>query len=318
MVQPVVSDKEFIALWHEHRSARQVAEITGVNIRNTHMRRRNIEKKYNIELRADGPRNDVYPHAGGVYPGRMELGIRNGTVLVFSDAHFWPGLRTAAFRGLLWALKELKPVAVIANGDIFDGATISRHPRIMWSRAPSVIEELKACQAAMGEIEAAAGRAKLIWTLGNHDARYETRLANSTPEFSEISGFKLSDQFTRWKMCWAAWPTEHVVIKHRFKGGLHATHNNTLTAGKTMVTGHLHSLKVTPFSDYSGTRFGVDTGTLADPYGPQFQDYTEDNPVNWRSGFAVLTFHDGQLLWPELVHRIREDAVEFRGKVIQV
>lgn len=318
MVQPAVSDKEFIALWHEHRSNSAMSKVIGVTVRNIASRRRNIERKYNIQLRADGPRNDAYPSAGGVYPGRVELGIRNGTVLVFSDAHFWPGLRTAAFRGLLWAIKELKPVAVIANGDIFDGATISRHPRIMWSRAPSVIEELRACQAAMGEIEAAAGRAKLIWTLGNHDARYESRLANSTPEFSEVNGFKLADHFTRWQICWAAWPTEHVVIKHRFKGGLHATHNNTLTAGKTMVTGHLHSLKVTPFSDYSGTRFGVDTGTLADPYGPQFQDYTEDNPVNWRSGFAVLTFNDGALLWPELVHRIREDAVEFRGKVIQV
>lgn len=318
MVKAVVTDKEFIALWNEHRSAAQVATITGVSTRNVASRRRRLEKKFNITLLSDDRRGAAYTSAGGVYPGRVELGIRNGTVLVFSDAHFWPGLRTAAFRGLLWAIQELKPVAVIANGDIFDGATISRHPRIMWSRAPSVIDELKACQAAMGEIEAAAGRAKLIWTLGNHDARYESRLANHTPEFSDVVGFKLADQFTRWQMCWAAWPTEHVVIKHRFKGGLHATHNNTLTAGKTMVTGHLHSLKVTPFSDYSGTRFGVDTGTLADPYGPQFQDYTEDNPVNWRSGFAVLTFHDGQLLWPELVHRIREDAVEFRGKVIAV
>ena len=53
----------------------------------------------------------------------------------------------------------------------------------------------------------------------------------------------------------------NVVIKHRMKGGIHAAHKNTLHAGTTMVTGHLHSLKVTPFSDYNGTRWGVDTGT---------------------------------------------------------
>jgi hypothetical protein len=49
--------------------------------------------------------------------------------------------------------------------------------------------------------------------------------------------------------------------KHRMKGGIHAAHNNTLHAGTTMVTGHLHSVKVTPFSDYNGTRWDVDTGT---------------------------------------------------------
>lgn len=318
MANTTISDKHFIDLWNEHRSAARMAEIIGITPRNIHVRRRNLEKKYNIALRAHSQTGERYASAGGVYPGRLELGIRNGTVLVFSDAHFWPGIRTTAFRGLLWAIKELKPVAIIANGDIFDGATISRHPRIMWTRAPSVMEELKACQAALEEIESRAGRAKLIWTLGNHDARYESRLSNGSPEFEQVVGFKLADHFTRWQICWAAWPTKDVVVKHRFKGGIHATHNNTVTAGKTMVTGHLHSLKVTPFSDYTGTRFGVDTGTLADPYGPQFQDYTEDNPVNWRSGFAVLTFDDGSLLWPELVHRIREDAVEFRGKVIEV
>lgn len=97
-------------------------------------------------------------------------------------------------------------------------------------------------------------------------------------------------------------------------------HNNAVQSGLSMVTGHLHSLKVTPWSDYTGTRFGVDTGTLAAPFGPQFNSYMEDGPRNWRSGFAVLTFHDGELLWPELVHVRNEEAgeVEFRGKVWNV
>jgi hypothetical protein len=80
----------------------------------------------------------------------------------------------------------------------------------------------------------------------------------------------------------------------------------------------LHSLKVTPFADYNGNRFGVDTGTLAEPNGPQFKDYLEDSPTNWRSGFAILTFHNGRLMWPELVHKWAEGQVEFRGKVYDV
>jgi hypothetical protein len=77
---------------------------------------------------------------------------------------------------------------------------------------------------------------------------------------------------------------------------------------------------VTPWTDYNGTRFGVDCGTMADPFGPQFRDYMEDNPRNWRSGFAIITFHKGKMLWPEVVHVINEDdgLVEFRGKVYKV
>jgi hypothetical protein len=85
-----------------------------------------------------------------------------------------------------------------------------------------------------------------------------------------------------------------------------------------MVTGHLHSLKVTPYTDYNGIRYGVDTGTLADIYGPQFENYLEQNPINWRSGFAVLTFKNGVLLMPELAMVHTKDTIQFRGEVINV
>jgi hypothetical protein len=56
---------------------------------------------------------------------------------------------------------------------------------------------------------------------------------------------------------------------------------------------------------------------LADPYGRQFL-YLEDNPRPWRSGFAVLSFKDGELLWPELVSVRDRSSIDFRGKVIRV
>jgi hypothetical protein len=89
-------------------------------------------------------------------------------------------------------------------------------------------------------------------------------------------------------------------------------------SGTSIVTGHLHSLKVTPYTDYNGTRYGVDTGTLADIDGKQFIDYLEDNPVNWRSGFSVLTFRDSRLLLPELAIKHSEGMLDFRGQLIDV
>ena len=84
-----------------------------------------------------------------------------------------------------------------------------------------------------------------------------------------------------------------------------------------MVSGHLHSQKITPYTDYNGTRWGVDSGTMADIYGPQFL-YAEDNPRNWRSGFAIITFRQGILMTPELVRVVDKDHVDFRGELIKV
>ena len=321
MPAPKVTDAEFIELWKTLGSAAKIAKEIDIDVTAVHQRRRNIEQRYKIQLVAkDKSRGGRYTHLQTAHNHavRHQLGIENGTVIVFSDAHFWPGIRTTAFKGLLWAINEFKPKAIINNGDAFDGASISRFPRIGWDTKPSIIQELKACEASLGEIEEAAKHAKLVWTMGNHDARFESRLAANAGEFEGVKGFSLRDHFPAWTSCWACWPTEEVVVKHRYKGGIHATHNNTVGSGKTIVTGHLHSLKVTPYADYNGNRFGVDTGTLADPNGPQFVDYLEDNPTNWRSGFAILTFFNGRLLWPELVHDFGNNCIEFRGQVIDV
>ena len=154
--------------------------------------------------------------------------------------------------------------------------------------------------------------------MGNHDSRFETRLAAVAPEYAEVHGVHLKDHFPNWEPCWAAFVNNHTVIKHRFKSGIHAPHNNTMWAGRSMVTGHLHSMKVMPLSDYNGTRFGVDCGTMMDPYGAQAYNYTELNPVNWRSGFVLLTFRKGELLWPEVIFVRGPGEVEFRGKVWNV
>ena len=319
MPPPATTDKEFIEIWDKLKSAKKVSEELGVDIRNVHRRKKRIEERKGVSLETtrQGPLLKTPDN-----PARKMLGIENGTVIVFSDAHFWPGIHTTAFKGLIWAIKEFQPKAIIANGDVFDGASISRFPRIGWDSTPSVIQELKACEIALGEIEDTAKKARhnsqLIWTLGNHDARFENRLAANAPQYEFVKGFTLKDHFPTWHPCWSCWPAVDVAVKHRWKGGVHATHNNAVNAGVSIVTGHLHSLKVTPFSDYNGNRFGVDTGTLAEPTGPQFENYLEDSPTNWRSGFSVLTFHNGRLLWPELVHKWDEGQVEFRGKVYDV
>ena len=201
---------------------------------------------------------------------------------------------------------------------MFDGSQASRHARIGWEKTPTVKEELLACQEMMAGIEKAAVGAELIWTLGNHDARFETFLSAQMGTYEGVQGFTLKDHFPMWKPCWSFWVNEDTCIKHRWKGGFGGGRANALNAGVNMVTGHTHNLAVQPITDYNGTRYGVQTGCLADPHGEQFMAYTEDSPKDWRSGFALLSFERGRLMLPELIQVCGDDEFEFRGCINKV
>lgn len=315
-MKAALTDEAFVGMF-ERMGGNAMARDLGMNLRALYRRRERLEKKLNRSIVApdelQGKRVATDDH-----PARQLLDIRNGIVLVGSDAHYWPEVVSTAHRAFVRFAEELRPKAIVMNGDALDGCTISRHPPIGWEGRPTLVAEVEATKTRLAEIRDACPSAKRIWTLGNHDGRFETRLATVAPEYARLHGVHLKDHFPEWTPAWSAWINNNVVIKHRFKGGIHATHNNTVTAGKTLVTGHLHSLKVTPFTDYNGTRYGVDCGTMAEPYGPQFNDYMEDNPRNWRQGFVVLTFKDGRLLWPEVVHVLDSDTVEFRGNIYTV
>ena len=155
---------------------------------------------------------------------------------------------------------------------------------------------------------------------GNHDSRIDTYLAANAPQFQGLDGFSLKDHFPLWQMGIRldinSGGIGHTTIKHRWRGGIHASRNNAVNAGVNFVTAHLHSPKVNPITNARGTIYGVDTGTLADVNSEAFVDYTEDNVKDWRSGFAVLTYRNGRLLHPELCLVHSEDAgiVEFRGE----
>ena len=299
--------KQAVRAVEVHGSQKKAAEILGIP-------RETLQSRLKMARRGTPTPLDPIVH-----PQRHSLEIENGVVLIFGDAHYWPDRISTAHRALVAACRkfgrELR--AVICNGDALDGATISRFPPQNWEDRPTLKTEMEACQARLGEIEQASGHVERVWNFGNHDQRYESRLAQAVPEYANIDGVHLKDHFPLWEPAWSTWINDDVVIKHRFKGGIHAGFNNVKDSGKSMVTHHLHKGIVSPFSDYNGTRYGVDSPCLADPYGPQF-DYSEDNPRNHRSGFVVLTFWRGRLLAPEMALVMDDGIVDFRGQVWEV
>lgn len=308
-----VPDEKIIDALKRLGSPTYVAKELGMDVTTVYKRRTAIQQKLGITLPSFAAKQESVVKT--IIPDNKRIlshQVDNGRVFVASDCHYWPGEVTVAHKAFIALLTEFKPQTVILNGDVFDGSRISRHEPLMGTNPPTPKQEIEACQDRLDEIRNATKNARCFWTFGNHDVRLHRYIAVNAPELSDFQG--LFDYFPGWHTGWRVDINDDVVVKHRWHNGQHATYNNTLKSGRSIVTGHLHKLQVYPWSDYDGRRYGVDTGTLAEPYGDQFT-YTECNPVNWCSGFAVLTFNNGKLLPPELCEVIDGEAY-FRGEKV--
>ena len=284
-------------------------------------KRRNDEAALENELHQRN--KELARQRGGA---RAMLPIEDGCVMVVSDQHYYPG--KAPSRSHLASVilaKKLKPYAVIANGDAIDGACISRWPSSSFTdmhNRPTVLAELDEAAARLKDYERLKSVKYRIWNLGNHDARFETRLAEKVPEYSGVNGFTLKEHYPAWLPAWrtdicAAPDTPAaVIVKHRYKGGMHAGQNNVLWAGTSVVTGHDHMLKAYAISTTTGLHWGIHAGTMAPTDSAQFTHYTEDNPVNWQEGFVFLHFRNGRFTGPELVYVAPDGRVLFRGEEV--
>ena len=319
MSLPKCSDEDFIALFKEHRSPTTLSRILSVDVRNVMARKKTLEKKYDILLQSHDNRGNprfVMPEN----KVRVEYTLQDGIVMVGSDCHYNPKYISTAHKAFVHFTKILKPKLIILNGDLFDFAQISQHNRIGWQDHPTVKEELEEVQARLGDIEKVRPAGCILHrTIGNHDLRFSGRLSNLTPQFQGIKGMELSDHLYGWSDSWSVMINNNTMVKHRWHNGIHAVYNNILKGGMSMVTGHLHSLKVTPWTNYTGDLYGVDTGMMAAVKDDQFL-YHEDSSTNWRSGWAVLTYINGHLMPPELCQVINEDEglIFFRGELHQV
>jgi hypothetical protein len=312
------TDEQLLIALEKTRSTAKLAAQFGISERGMAMRMRalGIPPADNWKAAQDAkPTPTVLTEA----IGRMRVDMPDGRAIVFSDAHFQPDAISTANRALVKLCADLRPNLVVCNGDAVDGAGTSRHGPTFGAKQVTPAAELRACQERLDEIADAAKGAQKIFTLGNHDIRLHTYLATNAPQIADLPGLDLRELFPRWKFCWSLFVNGDTIIKHRYRGGQYAPANNVRGAlGQNFVTGHLHSLKVIPLSAYSDrTFFGVDTGMLAEPEWESFA-YREDSPADWRSGFVVLHWRDGKMLWPEVCWSVAEGVVNWRGELIEV
>lgn len=313
-MKAILSDQEFITLWGRLGGAAAMSRETGISHRQILARRRRIEANHNIVLTASQQvemKEQVF----------LTAEVTDGVIPVASDIHCWHNVNTAGQRAFIKFCKDLNPSIVVLNGDVFDGAKLSRFPQVEFTKLPSVIEELKACKEYLTKIQQAAPNARLIWVMGNHDQRFIKSLIAAAAEFEGVSGFDIRDHFPLWEFCYRFTINDRqdgmTDFVHNWSGGVNAALANTMKAGCNYITGHTHRLLDRPWNDRTGRRYGIETGTLIEIDGKQ-SFYVAGRPVDWGQGFPVLTFRNGLLMRPEYVDVLNKTDCCFRGEIFKV
>lgn len=314
MSKQKLTNAQFISAFYEHGGIEPMAKALGMDLRHLNRRRRAVEQEEGVTLQQQ-TRPELTEYLNRKSRQRLKLELKDGVICIASDCHYLPGQATIAHRAFVEAVKHLKPTIVILNGDVADFAQISRHDPMGWQKRYSVKEELEAIQERMDDLVLACPGSKRILTRGNHDDRFDKRLAMHVPEYRDLPGMILENYLPDWAHTTSVMINDTILVKHSWHSGIHGAWNNVLKAGVTMITGHTHRLTVREFTDYRGTRYGIETGMLADPDEEQFE-YALDGPKNWQPGFVVLTIRNGVLLSPEKCEVVDGLGACFRGQVI--
>ena len=311
---PQIPAEQFIKAWHEEGgSPTRVARALRCTVRNVYYRRDALEAEGH--LLATTSDNPAYLRPSWTYPKFVDLELRGGSALIGSDRHAWPGPAPPAWRAFVEVANKAQPAVIVLNGDMIDGARVSRHEALRRSNPPRIETELETLQREVLDLPPA----RRIHTIGNHDMRVDAYIARQAQEAEGLCRC-VADYLPDWEFCYAALINEGAVggmteVRHRYRGGEHAGKNNAKATGITTVTGHTHQLDATPIYSRLGVHYGIEDGMLADPEHACFE-YTEGNPTRWQAGFVLLTWDEHGLLLPPEICRDVRGRMMFRGEVV--
>lgn len=254
---------------------------------------------------------EVQPRRKWTHERMVHIDAPNTTWIIGSDLHIWEKEPSLIYKAFCKVAKVLKVDGIILNGDVIDGGRVSRHPTLLHNYAPRIDQEVEYAKIWLRMLPNAHHR---LWTLGNHDMRINNYIAQNANELSDYVP-SLFSHFPEWNVAYAFTINELVEVRHRFRSGIHAGYNNSMHSGVTMISGHTHQLQITAVRDRRGTRWGIETGMMNDPNGPQFE-YAEGAPSRANEGFIVVTFDEhGHMLPPEICEMIHGRPV-FRGDYV--
>lgn len=248
------------------------------------------------------------------------------TYIIYNDVHFpyEDKQSLSCLYQTIYVLRD-KIDGVVANGDIIDWGTFSRHdiyqpPKCFYTdedflKKSSV--EYAAAENHLDMIDYLVPKAEKFWLFSNHDDWLFSFIEKSPASREQLFGYE-----TRLHLSKRGWKKYRYndflrLGKLRITHGIYAGSNHAKkhvdSVGKSVLYGHLHDIqvysKVTPEKD---THMAWCNGCLCN-LNP---DYMRNRPQNWSHGFAIV------YLWPNGdfqvdIKRINNGRVVVDGKLIE-
>jgi PucR C-terminal helix-turn-helix domain len=95
-------------------------------------------------------RPQIFDAARWTYPRMISIDAPKTRWIIGSDLHVWSGEPPIIYKAFIAVAKKLKVDGIILNGDIIDGARVSRHPAIRGSAAPKIEVEIETANTNCG------------------------------------------------------------------------------------------------------------------------------------------------------------------------
>ena len=225
-------------------------------------------------------------------------------LLSISDTHAQM-LCPFVWRAFLSAIRDLRPDGVLFNGDVIDGAAISRHPKVPgWT--PSLQSELDFTRTMFEQVRQHHD-GDLFFTGGNHDlvdrlSRYMTQIAPALADLRDLRVDRLLGleelrvRLLQGGELLSPAGTEnakpgfllfgHYRIHHGVRLGSDPARAELRDAGRSGQSGHVHRASLA----YGTTERDEGLSWMVTPMGCRHEvgrSYVKGTSTGWQRGFGV-------------------------------
>jgi len=212
--------------------------------------------------------------------------------LILSDIHI-PYHDQGALAVALSYARDYQPTHIVLNGDIIDAQEISSHPKDKHNPI-TFQDEINEARQFLRVLRHDHRKAKIVYTMGNHEHRLERYLTAHAPELASVEALALDEllelqahgiEFVdqRCKVQIGPFEVFHGSIIRKDAGN--SVRGHMTRRGGSVAMGHTHRMGIVAKTDRNGVHWGIENGHLSDPD----PDWTHD--PDWQQGFSQIDVH---------------------------
>lgn len=214
--------------------------------------------------------------------------------LVLSDIHIPYHDQSALAVALVFA-RAWQPTVIVLNGDILDAHEISSHPKDKHN-VITFQDEVNETRQFLRCLRRDHRKARICYTMGNHENRIERYLTQHAPELSSVTTLALDELLdlkalgiefvdSRCKVQIGPFEIFHGSIIRKDAGN--SVRGHMTRRGGSVAMGHTHRMGIVARADRHGVHWGIENGHLSDP------DPTWAHDPDWQQGFSCIEVGEG-------------------------